>query len=279
MTRLKSKLLSFNAQKTIPTKIYSPANCEELRIPFKTDKIAKVVGKLASITPPMPRSLTPGGSEADQAGTKQESEGEKVDVISGVLIQNDFKISLMAPEDLKEYAGLTTTTILCRQHITLSAAGIDLIRWALEGTFGAIKETRLTDSAVDGKMNGIENGHKEEADEEINRTEIKFTVMDCVNVLVKNGGRVEVEWEGNVINDGIADAVLAVLFTVESSPAAVRRKSSLLSRLPVTVPTNVVKKRILETTFAQPCTFSFRRHFCHKIHSPLQKQPAPSPHS
>lgn len=269
MTRLKSKLLSFNAQKTIPTKIYSPANCEELRIPFKTDKIAKVVGKLASITPPMPRSLTPGGSEADQAGVKQELEGENVDIISGVLIQNDFKISLMAPEDLKEYAGLTTTTILCRQHITLSAAGIDLIRWALEGTFGAIKETRLTDAAVEGKMNGTENEHKEEADEEVNRTEIKFTVMDCVGVLVKNGGRVEVEWEGNVINDGIADAVLAVLFTVESSPAAVRRKfrpyhifqSHYLLTYPI---------RILKATLAQPWTSSFRRHFCYEIHSPLQ---------
>ncbi|CAA9960743.1 Endoribonuclease YSH1 [Pyrenophora teres f. maculata] len=224
MTRLKSKLLSFNAQKAIPTKIYSPANCEELRIPFKTDKIAKVVGKLASITPPVPRSLTPGGSEVNQKGGKEE-ESEKVDLISGVLIQNDFKISLMAPEDLKEYAGLTTTTILCRQHLTLSAAGIDLIRWALEGTFGAIKESSLTDAAVNGKMNGAENGHKEEADEEVSRTQTKFTVMDCVGVLVKNGGRVEVEWEGNVINDGIADAVLAVLFTVESSPAAVRQSS------------------------------------------------------
>ncbi|KAE8833067.1 hypothetical protein HRS9139_04886 [Pyrenophora teres f. teres] len=237
MTRLKSKLLSFNAQKAIPTKIYSPANCEELRIPFKTDKIAKVVGKLASITPPVPRSLTPGGSEVNQKGGKEE-ESEKVDLISGVLIQNDFKISLMAPEDLKEYAGLTTTTILCRQHLTLSAAGIDLIRWALEGTFGAIKESSLTDAAVNGKMNGAENGHKEEADEEVSRTQTKFTVMDCVGVLVKNGGRVEVEWEGNVINDGIADAVLAVLFTVESSPAAVRPQFGEEAVRPITLPRN-----------------------------------------
>lgn len=220
MTRLRSKLLSFNAQKTVPTKIYSPANCEELRIPFKTDKIAKVVGKLASINPPAPHHIMEDGDNEQNSGV------EKVDMISGVLIQNDFKISLMAPEDLKEYAGLTTTTILCRQHLTLSAAGVDLIRWALEGTFGAVKEFSITDAAVDRKeaSAGSNGMHKGDADEEISRTVTKFTVMDCVGVLVKNGGRVEVEWEGNVINDGIADAVLAVLFTVESSPAAVRRK-------------------------------------------------------
>jgi cleavage and polyadenylation specificity factor subunit 3 len=221
MTRLKSKLLSFNAHKTIPTKIYSPANCEELRIPFKTDKVAKVVGKLAQIAPPQPRSLNADGEEAEAV-----YEEDKVEMISGVLIQNDFKISLMAPEDLKEYAGLTTTTVLCRQHLTLSAAGIDLIRWALEGTFGAITESKTTDANIEGKetkMNG--NGIHDAADEEISRTKTTFTVMDCVNVLVQTSGRVEVAWEGNVINDGIADAVLAVLFTVESSPAAVKRTS------------------------------------------------------
>ncbi|KZM20297.1 hypothetical protein ST47_g8482 [Ascochyta rabiei] len=222
MTRLKSKLLGFNAHKAVPTKIYSPANCEELRIPFKTDKIAKVVGSLAAIQPPLPRSLKAPGEDGESEQVVEENESNAL--ISGVLIQNDFKISLMAPEDLKEYAGLTTTTIVCRQHLTLSAAGTELIRWALEGTFGAIKETEITDKAVDGKeVNG--NGMKEDADEDISRTSVQFTVMDCVNVLVQPGGRVEVSWEGNAINDGIADAVLAVLFTVESSPAAVRQSS------------------------------------------------------
>jgi len=222
MTRLKSKLLSFNSQKSVPTKIYSPANCEELRIPFKTDKVAKVVGKLAAIAPPVSRSRITAEGEVDGA------DEDKVEMISGVLVQNDFKISLMAPEDLKEYAGLTTTTILCRQHITLSAAGVDLIRWALEGTFGAVTQTSTKDAEIDGKESKM-NGHDmdgDPADEEISRSQTTFTVMDCVNVLVKPGGRVEVEWEGNVLNDGIADAVLAVLFTVESSPAAVKRTSS-----------------------------------------------------
>jgi cleavage and polyadenylation specificity factor subunit 3 len=227
MTRLKSKLLSFNAQKAVPTKIYSPANCEELRIPFKTDKIAKVVGKLASIPPPLPFRVKAEGEEEDS-----EEEKEQDQYITGVLIQNDFKISLMAPEDLKEYAGLTTTTIVCRQHLTLSAAGVELIRWALEGTFGAIKEVKTTDANIDGKQVNGNGAYKEEADEEVQRSSTAFTVMDCVNVHCNVGGRVEVEWEGNMINDGIADAVLAVLFTVESSPAAVRRTYSSFHLMP-----------------------------------------------
>ena len=217
MTRLKSKLLSFNAHKAVPVKIYSPANCEELRIPFKQDKVAKVVGKLAQIPPPLPSKLIK--SEVS------EPEIHQPNVITGVLVQSDFKLSLMAPEDLREYAGLSTTTVVCRQHLTLSAAGIDLIRWALEGTFGAIEELSIKDSAVDGKQLNGNSEHKHEvADEEIDRTTKAFKIMDSVTVYCRVGGRVEIEWEGNMVNDGIADAVMGVLFTVESSPAAVRRK-------------------------------------------------------
>ncbi|KAH7044608.1 endoribonuclease YSH1 [Macrophomina phaseolina] len=228
MMRLKSKLLSLNADKKQPVKVFSPANCEELRIPFKADKIAKVVGKLAQIPPPMPHrpKQEDGTDDAREGGVEEERQTQ---LISGVLVQNDFKMSLMAPEDLREYAGLTTTTILCRQHLTLSAAGIDLIRWALEGTFGALKQISSKDEAINGKAETNGNGeHKmeDDADEEIDRSTTSFVVMDCVTIHCHSGGRVEVEWEGNMINDGIADAVLAVLFTVESSPAAVKQSTS-----------------------------------------------------
>ena len=210
--RLKSKLLSLNADKVLKTKIFSPANTEELRIPFKAEKTAKVVGRLAQIPPPRADSLDDG------------------QLITGVLVQNDFKLSLMAPEDLREYAGLTTTTIMCKQRITLGAAGIELIKWALESTFGSIEEIGPNAKA---KLNGniITNGNgvghdQEEADEEVDRRpkSAAYLVMGCVIVQYKNGGEVTIEWEGNVLNDGIADAVMAVLFTVESSPAAVKRK-------------------------------------------------------
>lgn len=215
MMRLKSKLLSLNASKAQKVKVYSPRNCEELRIPFKAEKVAKVVGKLASIPPPTHLSSGPDG-------------GGEMQVVTGVLVQNDFKMTLMAPEDLGEYAGLTTTTIACRQRLTLSAAGLDLIRWALEGTFGSVDELPESTVGLNKVRNGDANGagKVEEADEEIPRDAVAaYLVMGCVTVRYSvASGEVELEWEGNMLNDGIADAVMAVLLSVESSPAAVKRE-------------------------------------------------------
>lgn len=211
MMRLKSKLLSLNASKTTKVKVYSPRNCEELRIPFKADKTAKVVGKLASISPPQ---------DIDASAP----------LVTGVLVQNDFKLSLMAPEDLREYAGLNTTTITCKQRLTLSAAGVDLVRWALEGTFGAVEELpemrRIKNSKQDGDMDGEDETMAEDADEEVANLVAAYLVMGCVSVRYRTNGEVELEWEGNMLNDGIADSVMAVLFSVESSPAAVKRSSA-----------------------------------------------------
>lgn len=211
MMRLKSKLLSLNVEKINKVKVFSPKNCEELKIPFKTDKIAKVVGKLAQIPPP----TTPTGEDAR--------------LITGVLVQNDFKMSLMAPEDLREYAGLTTTIVTCKQRLTLSAAGIELIKWALESTFGAIEE--MVSDEKNGGVAGanvkaaLTNGSNGSLEERKTPDTTSYLVMGCVTVrYTTSNGEVEIEWEGNMLNDGIADAVMAVLFTVESSPAAVKRK-------------------------------------------------------
>lgn len=219
MIRLKSKLLSLNTGKAQEVKIYNPVNGEEVRIPFRKDKTAKVVGRLASIPPP---------TTADEEDTQ---------LLNGVLVQNGFKLSLMAPEDLQEYAGLTTTTVMCKQHVTLAAAGVGLIKWALTSTFGAIEEVGGSMPTTNGKS--MTNGHEEtngetkqedeeEADEELPSGDSrKFLVMGCVTITWHDRSKqAELEWEGNAMNDGIADAVMAVLLTVESSPAAVKYSSS-----------------------------------------------------
>jgi len=232
MMRFKSKLLSLNANKTIPTKVFSPANCEELRIPFRQDKVAKVVGQLANrVQMPTNSMITPPISEDDDDKENNNSKRTKINnvdqdmIISGVLVQNDFKLSLMAPEDLKEYAGLTTTTVMCKQRLTLAAAGTALIKWALEGTFGTVKE--LSSSPEDiTPTEEIKSEDEHKVTNGQNRPTI-FEIMSAVKVILKDAGEVSIEWEGNVNNDSIADAVISVLLTVESSPAAVKRKSKL----------------------------------------------------
>lgn len=199
--RLKSKLLSLNAEKTVKVKVYTPANCDEIRIPFRKDKIAKVVGKLAEDAQP--------------------TENDESKLMAGVLVQNGFDLSLMAPEDLREYAGLTTTTITCKQLLTLSSASMDLIKWALESAFGVIERIG---SSGDNALKK-ENGTNEAADEEIKYAQDEtYLVMGSVVVrYLARTREVELEWEGNMMNDGVADAVMAVLMTVESSPASVKR--------------------------------------------------------
>ncbi|GAB1217948.1 endoribonuclease ysh1 [Aspergillus terreus] len=223
MMRLKSKLLSLNAEKTVKVKVYTPANCDEVRIPFKKDKIAKVVGKLAQIAPP--------------------SEQDDGQLMTGVLVQNGFNLSLMAPDDLREYAGLTTTSITCKQHITLSSASMDLIKWALEGTFGAIEEIGTkqepkvkgedTEEKPSKESDGEEKPKEEDADEEIPMEDAHtYLVMGCVIIrYLPRTREIELEWEGNMMNDGVADAVMAVLLTVESSPASVKRPEERFRRL------------------------------------------------
>ncbi|KAK5703878.1 endoribonuclease ysh1 [Elasticomyces elasticus] len=212
MMRLKSRLLGLGGG----MKVFSPANCEVLKVPFRREKVVRVVGRLANEVQ-MPGSGEEEGVEGGEA--KRRKEGQ---VVSGVLVQNDFKLSLMAPEDLKEYAGLTTTTILCRQRVTLGAAGVELVRWALEGTFGGVTVIPSSNSEDQSEGNGdevaVKNGGQEET--------IMEVMGGAVRVIHRSpSGEVEMEWEGNVANDGIADAVMAVLLSVESSPAAVRQSA------------------------------------------------------
>ena len=271
MMRLKSKLLSLNHDKPTPTRIYSPANTEELRIPFRVDKTAKVVGRLAQTAPPKALTIRSSSGSVDHAEETAKKEAtqqpQPSQVVSGVLVQRDFQLSLMAPADLREYAGLTTTTVRCRQRLTLHSAGRELIRWALQGAFGSIEELRdrsqegtseegrQTNGEAETNGNGeLEKAAKEEAmDGEVQRTTTTtFLVMGCVRVACAAHGAITVEWEGNALNDGLADAVLAVLFGVETSPASVIREQNWTHRSSRMLDANMWVDRILEAALSGP---------------------------
>ncbi|TPX30411.1 hypothetical protein SmJEL517_g06025 [Synchytrium microbalum] len=123
-------------------------------------------------------------------------------IVSGVLVQRDFQYRIVAPEDLPEFTSLSTVTIRQRQRVPCRAP-FNLVRWHLEQMWGSLEYVETEDD-------------EEEA----------VKVFDTVTVSQPASGMVMLEWEGNSVNDMIADSILAVVMQSESSPASVKATKS-----------------------------------------------------
>lgn len=112
----------------------------------------------------------------------------------------------MSPEDLNELGGLITTVITQRQVVPFNA-GIGLLKWHLEMMFGTVKETELAQGDGAGNQQGT-----------------VLRVFDTIDIkkLVSGPNQVTLEWIGNAMNDMVADSVLAVILSIDSSPASVK---------------------------------------------------------
>lgn len=112
----------------------------------------------------------------------------------------------MSPEDLNELGGLITTVVTQRQVVPFNA-GIGLLKWHLEMMFGTITETEI------GENDGASN-----------QEGTVLRVFDTIDIkkLNSNTNQVTLEWIGNAMNDMVADSVLAVLLSIDSSPASVK---------------------------------------------------------
>src|ERR1700744_6609258 len=182
MTRFKTKLLSLNPTRTRPLKVFSPANCEELRIPFKRDKFAKAVGHVLQLPP----------SISEDDGQIGELELESGLDTADLLVQNDLNLTFMAAKNFQESAATSSPKLATEKRFVCSA-GVDLIRWGLEGMFGSIDQIPA---------------------ESANHT--CFLVMDAVTVDVAPSGQIGTGWESSLMNDNIADSVLAVMLQMET---------------------------------------------------------------
>jgi cleavage and polyadenylation specificity factor subunit 3 len=151
----------------------------------------------------------------------------------------------MAPEDLREHAGLSTTAVVCRHHLAFphaSSATVELMRWTLECSFGAVDDlpearkqlaidkaktgqTQTYDDALDQDNDNVD-AQVQNVEDQGPRLLAAWLVMGCIKLWCYHDGGLTLEWEGNQINDTLADAVIATLFTASTSPAAVKRKSS-----------------------------------------------------
>ncbi|CDK24139.1 unnamed protein product [Kuraishia capsulata CBS 1993] len=121
-------------------------------------------------------------------------------IISGVLVQKDFDLNLLKLEDLREYSGLTTTIVRERQ-VMKCCAGRQLIHWHLSQMFGYVE--MLADEL----------------------DEYTVRVMDSVIVTLEDKDICTVQWSSGMMTDAIADSVIAILMSVDSSPVSVKMSS------------------------------------------------------
>ena len=59
--------------------------------------------------------------------------------MSGLLISKDYSYTLLDPRDLRDFAGLTTSTVTQKQNIRVEVSW-ELIKWSLDGMFGNVVE-------------------------------------------------------------------------------------------------------------------------------------------
>ncbi|UJR34117.1 hypothetical protein I4U23_021524 [Adineta vaga] len=166
MNRLRSHLIrKFEDDPECKLLVYTPKNTQSVELRFRGEKTAKVVGQLAAEKP---------------------GEGN---ILSGILVRRNFKLHMMAPEDLQNFTTLTRSTVTQHLGIPFTAAPRSLV---------------LNLSQVAGELEQV--GDKQKPG---------IRVFGAINIFLENRMLV-LEWESSPVNDVYADAVVTVILKTES---------------------------------------------------------------
>lgn len=69
------------------------------------------------------------------------------EILSGLLVSKDYSYTLLDARDLGDFAGLSTSTVVQRQSISVDV-GWELIKWHLDGMFGGVVEGMSEDKML-----------------------------------------------------------------------------------------------------------------------------------
>lgn len=120
-------------------------------------------------------------------------------IIEGVLVGKDFEYQLMAPEDLPEYLPAIKKIEILEKQVIRCGAKFSLIEFLLTQLYG-----RKAVERVDGSKGQL-----------LILKEYKLQVDE-------KQALVTVEWNGNPMNDLIADSIVFLIMGAETSKAAVK---------------------------------------------------------
>lgn len=166
-------------------KIWTPRNCETVELYFRGEKLAKTIGSLAS-TPPKHNAT-----------------------LSGLLVQKDYQYHILSPEDITEFTELKTVELKQRLKFPVNGIPFDLIIWGCQNLWGNV---RVIESESDSNSNS-----------QIQQVLVYETVtLKYERKPNTSNGMVVLEWEGDTVNDFVADSIVAVITGLVGSPAAVK---------------------------------------------------------
>ncbi|KAI8808500.1 beta-lactamase-like protein [Cladochytrium replicatum] len=118
-------------------------------------------------------------------------------LLSGILIGKDYQFQFVDADDLQEFTDLRVERFVQRATVPArEGVPFSLIKWHLEQMYGSLEKM----------AKGM------------------YKIFDVVTI-TDQADQFLLEWEGNAINDMIADTVLAIIIQAESSPASVKGSS------------------------------------------------------
>lgn len=132
MNRLKAALTREYENDAVKMNIYNPKNTVAVELYFRGEKMAKVMGSLATEKP-----------------------STKSSRISGILVKRNFNYHLVAPSDLNKYTDLTMSTVTQKQSISYSGS-FDLLNHMLTQL---AKETKVRNRTIN-VFNAIDVSHE-----------------------------------------------------------------------------------------------------------------------
>ncbi|KAI9223147.1 beta-lactamase-like protein [Blastocladiella britannica] len=156
-------------------------------------------------------------------------------IVQGLVVSKDFHYHLLAVDELREFTDLRPATIHMRQYVPLESATWDLVIWHLGLVYPetlVVSEVDLAPTAPIGGSGGIKPASPppdaDRATAKVATQMNRRAVVDEIVTITMPASQREllVEWIGNPVNDVLADAVMAVLLHVESSPVSVKMTSS-----------------------------------------------------
>ncbi|CAI2351451.1 unnamed protein product [Caenorhabditis sp. 36 PRJEB53466] len=179
MSRLKSSIERQFQDDNIPIEVHNPRNTERLELQFRGQKTAKVVGSLAQNMP----------------GNTQ--------LISGVLVKNNFSYAIMNPSDLGAYTSLRISTLSQKLSVHYSGTSRLLL----------FNLNQLNDDAHIVHQAKIKDTRKGSPTHSIHVFASKVNVD-----LYANDNVAVVSWDSNPVTDMYADSVVAAIMHAQSNP-------------------------------------------------------------